>query len=67
LAPYSEEVEDLILKDTNYTIIKNNDEFKGNKDPSRPTNRILTSFFTKSRLKFWLRYALVYVEETNKD
>ena len=58
--------EDFILKDTNYSTLKYSPEFVTNKDIEKPTNRILTSLFTKSRLQMMLQYAIVYVDETNK-
>ncbi len=60
------DIEDFILKDTNYSTLKYSPEFKTNKDINRPTNRILTSLFTKSRLQMILQYTLVYIDETNK-
>jgi len=57
-------IEDFLLKDTNYQAIKNNPEYKTNKNPDSPTNRILTSMLSKDRLKFILQYALAYVKET---
>ena len=59
--------EDFVLKDTNYQTLKHSPEFLINKDVDSPTNRIITSFFTKSRLKFFLQYSLVYVDEVNKE
>ncbi|WP_163372734.1 type I restriction endonuclease subunit R [Endozoicomonas acroporae] len=58
-----DEVENTVLKDNNLEVIKNNQEFIGNKAPDRPTNRICTSLLSKERLKFILQYALVYVQE----
>src|SRR5690554_4341202 len=65
LRPLDEEVEDFLLKDTNYQAIKNNIDYKTNKNPDSPTNRILTSMLSKDRLKFLLLYSLAYVKETN--
>lgn len=65
LKPLDEEVEDFLLKDTNYQAIKNNIDYKTNKNPDSPTNRILTSMLSKDRLKFLLLYSLAYVKETN--
>jgi type I restriction enzyme R subunit len=64
LLPEDDELENWILKDTNYSIIKHNEEFNTNKHPNSPTNRVLTSLFCKERLKFLLRYSIVYVKET---
>jgi len=65
LKSLDENLEAFVLKDTNYPSIKNSDEYKTNKNPDSPTNRILTSLLSKERLKFVLQYALVYVKETN--
>ena len=59
-----EEVENIILKDTNLSSIKNNPEFLTNKDSDTPTNRICTSLFSKDRLSFILQYAIAYVNES---
>lgn len=57
------EVEDFLLKDTNYQVIKNSPEYVTNKNPDSPTNRVLTSLLSKERLKFFLKFALAYVNE----
>ena len=59
-----DEVENIILKDTNLSSIKNNPEFLTNKDSDTPTNRICTSLFSKDRLSFILQYAIAYVNES---
>jgi type I restriction enzyme R subunit len=64
LKPFNEEVENLILKDTNYVGIKNSPEFITNKNPDSPTNRICTSLLLRERLAFLLKYAFAYVKET---
>lgn len=56
-----------VLRDNNLTVIKNNPEFITNKIPNTPTNRILTSMFSRERLAFILRYAFAYVEEENAE
>ena len=63
LAEESEENENLVLKDNNLQIIKNSPEFKTNKKPNNPTNRLLTSLFCRERLQFILKYAVAYVSE----
>ena len=63
LKPLDSEIEDFVLKDTNYQAIKNSPEFLTNKNPESPTNRVLTSLLSKDRLEFMLRYALAYVSE----
>ena len=64
ILPLDEEVENEILKDTNYLSIKNTPEFLENKSPHTPTNKILTSLFLRERIIFILRYAFAYVKET---
>lgn len=65
LKPENETIEDFILKDNNLVVIKNSPEFLTNKDPNRPTNRVLTSLYSKDRLKFILKYAIAYVDESS--
>ncbi|MFM6744927.1 MAG: type I restriction endonuclease subunit R [Dolichospermum sp.] len=68
LQPENEELEKLenfILQDNNLQSIKNNAEFITNKSPHTPTNRLLTSLFSKDRIKFILRYAIAYVKEAS--
>ncbi|UOB19353.1 type I restriction endonuclease subunit R [Abyssalbus ytuae] len=64
LKPLDEEVEAFVLKDTNYPSIKNSEEYKTNKSPDTPTNKIITSLLSKERLNFILQYAFAYVKET---
>ncbi|WP_285338883.1 type I restriction endonuclease subunit R [Vibrio parahaemolyticus] len=64
LSPLAEEDELKVLKDNNLEVIRSNPEFMSNKEPSRPTNRICTSLLSRERLAFILRYALVYVSES---
>ena len=63
LKPEDEIVENFVLKDNNLSSIKHSPEFITNKDVNSPTNRILTSLFTKNRLAFVLRYCIAYVNE----
>ena len=60
-----EEVENFVLKDNNLNVIKHSPEFITNKNPDSPTNRILTSLFTKDRLAMFLKYSIAYVKEVN--
>lgn len=62
-APENEDVEDAVLKDNNLNVIKHSPEFLTNKDPNTPSNRILTSLFSKDRLAMLLRYGIAYVKE----
>ncbi len=64
LKPADEEVENIVLKDTNYVGIKNSQEFITNKNPDCPTNRICTSLLQRERFAFLLQYAFAYVKET---
>jgi type I restriction enzyme R subunit len=61
----SDSTENALLKDNNYMVIKHSPEYITNKQDNTPTNRILTSLFSKERLKFLLKYAIAYVEEEN--
>lgn len=63
LSSIDEEVENFILKDNNLNVIKHNPEFATNKDENTPTNRILTSLFSKDRFKILLKFGIAYVKE----
>lgn len=63
LIELSDAQENSILKDNNLLVIKHSPEFQVNKNPNSPTNRILTSLFSRDRLAFILRYAIAYVKE----
>ena len=63
LADEDDNLENFILKDNNLAVIKSSPEFLTNKNVNTPTNRILTSLFSKERLSFILKYAIVYVDE----
>ena len=63
----NEEVEDFILADNNCKIIKHSPEFLSNKDIDSPTNRILSSLFSKPRLKDFLKYGICYVNEVDEE
>lgn len=63
LQPENDEVENFILKDNNLAIIKHSPEFITNKEVNSPTNRILTSLFSRERLKFLLKFGIAYVRE----
>lgn len=67
LKPLKDEVENDILKDTNNTVIKHSPEFATNKQITTPTNRLLLSLFSLERLKYFLQYAIVYVERKDKE
>jgi type I restriction enzyme R subunit len=59
----NDELENYVLKDNNLSAIKYSPEFITNKDTNTPTNRILTSLFSKERLAFILKYSIAYVNE----
>lgn len=61
LRPENEEVENLILKDNNLVSIKHSPEFITNKSPETPTNRLLTSLFSKDRLAMLIKYSIAFV------
>ncbi len=64
LNPEDSDIENVVLKDNNLTTIKHSAEFKTNKNPDTPTNRILTSLFCKDRIAMILRYGIAYVQES---
>jgi type I restriction enzyme R subunit len=61
LKPEDDELENIVLKDNNLSSIKHSPEFITNKEPHSPTNRILTSLFSKDRLAMLLKYSFAYV------
>ena len=65
---YNEEIDDdvqkRILKHRNCIPIKEDPEYKTNKSPTTPTNRIITSMLSMRRFLFILRYAFAYVERS---
>lgn len=63
LRPEDSITEDFVLKDNNLNVIKHSPEFNTNKEPTTPTNRLLTSLFSRERLSFFLQYCLAYVQE----
>lgn len=65
LKPEDDQLENFVLKDNNLSAIKHSPEFITNKEPNAPTNRILTSLFSRDRLAFVLKYSIAYVQETN--
>jgi type I restriction enzyme R subunit len=65
LKPEDDLIENLVLKDNNLVSIKQTVEFKTNKSPNTPTNRLSTSLFSRERLAFLLQYALAYVNTSD--
>lgn len=66
LGNVTEEQENWVLKDNHLTVIKHSPEFITNKDDRTPTNRILTSLFSKERIAFILQFAIAYVEDEHE-
>ena len=64
LEPEEETLENMVLRDNNLLSIKHSPEFLTNKNPKTPTNRILTSLFSKERFELFLKYGIAYVNET---
>jgi type I restriction enzyme, R subunit len=58
-----DQLENSVLMDNNLSAIKHSPEFITNKNPNTPTNRILTSLFSRDRLAMLLRYGIAYVNE----
>lgn len=65
LKPEDDELENFVLIDNNLSSIKYSPEFITNKEPNSPTNRILTSLFSRDRLAMLLKYGLAYVQEVS--
>jgi type I restriction enzyme R subunit len=63
LSPESEAIENYVLKDNNFSMIKHNLDFITNKSSDTPTKKLLTSLFSRERLQFILQYSLTYVKE----
>ncbi len=63
LKPEDETLENFVLKDNNLISIKHSPEFITNKEPNTPTNRILTSLFSRERLSFLLKYGFAYLQK----
>lgn len=61
-----EKIEDFILADNNCRVIKQSPEFLLNKNIDTPTNQILSSLFSKDRLRDILKYGICYVNETDE-
>lgn len=60
-----EEIENQLLKENNLITIKHSPEFITNKNSDTPTNRILSSIFSKERIAFILKYGIAYVKEND--
>ena len=60
------EIEKQILLDNNIVSILGTSEYDTAKQFNSPTNRVLTSLFTKSRFKTILKYSFAYVNSADK-
>lgn len=63
----SDPVEDEILLHRNCPQLKALPEYQTNKQPTSPTNRIITSMLSRERLLFILRYGIAYVEDKREN
>ena len=61
------QTEEFILVDNNLVSIKGTAEYATNLSELSPTNRILTSLFSRNRFLKLLKYGFAYVERTDKD
>ena len=61
------ETEEFVLSDNNLIAIKGTPEYVSSLSGKSPTNRIITSLYTKERLLFLLKYGICYKTTTNKD
>lgn len=66
LNPINQATELSILKKFNCTVISNIPEYQTNKQPSTPTNRVLSSMISRDRFLFLLHYGIAYVNKTKK-
>ncbi len=64
LQPEDDDRENFILKDNNLAAIKYSPEFITNKEPTTPTNRLLTSLFCQERLAMLMQFGFAYAQET---
>lgn len=62
-----EGIENFILTDNNYIVLKSSPEYETDKKPTTPTNRIITSLCSRERLLYLLRYGFVYLDYTDED
>lgn len=67
MKPIVTETEEFVLSDNNLIAIKGTTEYVSSLSEKSPTNRIITSLYTKERLLFLLKYGICYKTTTNKD
>lgn len=65
LAEVNEQLIGTILNDNNLISIKSNPEFRTNLEKDTPANKIITSLYSKNRIKEFLKYGIVYVKKIN--
>ena len=63
----NDKIENEVLRDTNYAVMKSSKEFEVNKQPDTPTNRAIISLFAPERIFDFLKYGLAYVEYDDED
>ena len=63
LKPIDKGTELNILKSFNMVVISNLPEYQTNKQPTTPTNRVLSSLLSRERFLFLLHYGFAYVEK----
>ncbi|MBR1514620.1 MAG: type I restriction endonuclease subunit R [Bacteroidales bacterium] len=67
LGEVSEEREKEILQQLGKVVLLSLPEYKTNKDPKTPTNRILSSLLAKDRILYFLKYGFAYVNRSKKN
>ena len=67
MKPIVTETKEFVLSDNNLIAIKGTPEYVSSLSEKSPTNRIITSLYTKERLLFLLKYGICYKTTTNKD
>ena len=67
LKDMSTEREEEILKRLGKSVLIHLPEYKSNKKPTTPTNRILSSLLAKDRILYFLQYGFAYVTAHKKD
>lgn len=63
----SAEREKEILQRLGKVVLLSLPEYKTNKNPKTPTNRILSSLLAKDRILYFLKYGFAYVKNTKKN
>lgn len=67
MKPIVAETEEFVLSDNNFIAIKGTPEYVSSLSEESPTNRMISSLYTKERLLFLLKYGICYKTTTNKD